>query len=107
MSFQLSCEQFRTMILYDWKIALTYKDCHARLVQACAVQRTFFNCFRQFQRNKFGVQDALRSGRPSTSVTEQTIDARRKIMEDDPHSTYQQIEPILRHQFHANQFNNS
>ena len=43
MSFQLSREQFRTMILYDWKIALTYKDCHARLVQAWGggEQRTF------------------------------------------------------------------
>ena len=28
-------------------------------------------------------------GRPSTSVTEQTIDTRRKIIEDDPHSMYQ------------------
>ncbi|CAF4782647.1 unnamed protein product, partial [Rotaria sp. Silwood2] len=36
-----------------------------------------------------------RSGRPSTSVNEQTIDAVRKIIEDDPHSTYQQIENIL------------
>ena len=26
MSFQLSHEQFRTMIFYDWKIGLTYKD---------------------------------------------------------------------------------
>ena len=56
---------------------------------------TVFNCFRQFQRNKFSVQDASRSVRPSTSVTKQTIDAVRKIIEDDPHSTYQQIEAIL------------
>ena len=41
MSFQLSREQFLTMILYDWKIALAYKDCHARLVQAWGEQRTF------------------------------------------------------------------
>ena len=41
MSFKLSREQFRTMILYDWKIGLTYKDCHARLVQAEGEQRTF------------------------------------------------------------------
>ena len=33
--------------------------------------------------------------RPSTSVTEPTIDAVRKIIEDDLHSTYQQIETIL------------
>ena len=34
-------------------------------------------------------------GRSLTSVTEQTIDARQKICEDDLHSTYQQIEVIL------------
>ena len=99
MSFQLSRDQFRTMILYDWKIGLTYKDYHAHLVQAWGSNApsdyTVFNCFRQFQHNKFSVQDASRSDRPSTSVTEQTIDAVRKIIEDDPHSTYQQIETIL------------
>ena len=58
---------------------------------------TVFHCFRQFQRNKFSVQDVPRSGCgcPSTSLTEQTIDAVRKIIEDDPHSTYKQIEAIL------------
>ena len=56
---------------------------------------TVFNCFRQFQCNKFSVQHAPHSDRPSTSVTEQTTDTVRKIIEDDPHSTYQQIETIL------------
>ncbi|CAF4076146.1 unnamed protein product [Rotaria sp. Silwood2] len=56
---------------------------------------TVFNWFREFQRDNFSVQDAPRSGRPSTSVNEQTIDAVRKRIEDDPHSTYQQIENIL------------
>ena len=87
------------MILYDWKIALTYKDCRPRLVLAWGEQapsdHTVFNCFREFQCDKFNVQDAPCSGRPSTFVTEQTIDAVRRIIEDDPHSTYQQIEVIL------------
>ena len=99
MSFQLSREQSRTMTLYNWKIGLTYKDSHARLVQAwgsnALSHHTVFNCFREFQHNKFSVQDAPHSGRPSTSLIEQTIDARRKIIEDDPHSTYQQIEAML------------
>ena len=56
---------------------------------------TVFNWFRQFQRKQFAVQDAPRLGRRSTSLTEQTIDAARKIIEDDPHSTYQQIETRL------------
>ena len=54
-----------------------------------------FNWFREFQHNKFSIQDAPHSGRPSTSVTKQIIDALRKIIEDNPHSTYQQIEVIL------------
>ena len=58
-------------------------------------QHTLFNWFRQFQRNKFSVQDIPRSDRLSTSVTEQTIDAVRRIIEDDRHLTYQQIEAIL------------
>ena len=37
----------------------------------------------------------VHSGLPSISVTEQTIDVLRKIIEDDPHSAYQQIEAIL------------
>ena len=87
------------MIFYDWKIALTYEDCHARLVQAwgsnAPSHHTLFNCCRQFQRNQFTLQHAPRSVRPSTSLTEQTINAVRKIIEDDPHSTYQQTEVIL------------
>ena len=56
---------------------------------------TVFNCFREFQCNKFSVEDAPRSDRLSTSLTEQTIEAVRKIIEDDPHPTYQQIETSL------------
>ncbi|CAF4222144.1 unnamed protein product [Rotaria sp. Silwood2] len=75
------------------------KYSHARLVQAWGEQapsdHTVFNWFREFQRDNFSVQDAPHSGRPSTSVNEQTIDAVRKIIEDDSHSTYQQIQNIL------------
>jgi hypothetical protein len=91
MSFQFSREQFRTMILYDWKIGLTYKDSHFRLVQAWGDQapsdRTVLNWFHEFQRNNFIVEDAARPDRPRTSVNEQTIDAVRTIIEKDPHST--------------------
>ena len=99
MSFQLSLEQFHTMILYDWKIALTYHDCIARLVQAwrsnAPSDYTVFNWVGEFQRNKFTVQDAPLYARRSISITEQTIDTVRKIIEDNPHSTYERIEVIL------------
>ena len=51
--------------------------------------------FVNFSTINLSVQDAPRSDRSSTSVTEQTIDARRKIIENDPHSMYQQIEATL------------
>jgi hypothetical protein len=63
MSFQLSREQFRTMILYDWKIGLTYKDSHARLVQAWGDQapsdRTVLN--RGGQNEFFQVTSQVKS----------------------------------------------
>ena len=34
MAIELSREQFRTMILYDWRIGLNYKKNHAHLVSA-------------------------------------------------------------------------
>ena len=43
----------------------------------------------------FSFQEFPRSARPSTSTTEQTSDAVRKIIEDDPHSMYQQIATTL------------
>ena len=51
------------MIFYDWKIALTYKDCHARLVQPWRELRAFRpHTLELFQRNQFSVEDAPRSG---------------------------------------------
>ncbi|CAF1096350.1 unnamed protein product, partial [Didymodactylos carnosus] len=41
------------------------------------------------------VEDAARSGRPRTAINEETIDAVRSIIEDDPHSAYEQIEHTL------------
>ena len=76
MSFQLARKQFRTMILYDWKIGLTYKGSPARLVQAwegvqAPLDRTVLHWFHDLQRNNFSVGDAARLGRPRTSVNEQ------------------------------------
>ena len=96
MNFQLSREQFRTMISYDWKIGLSYKDSHVRLVQAwgdqASSESTVLNWFHEFQRENFIVEDRACSGRPRTAVNQTNIDAVRTIIENDPHSTCDQIE---------------
>ena len=63
--------------LYDWKIDLTYKHSHARLLQAWEGQApTDLNWSHEFHRNNFNIEDAAR---PPT------------ITKNDPHSTYQQV----------------
>jgi histone-lysine N-methyltransferase SETMAR len=99
MALELSREQFRTMILYGWKIGLNYRESHARLVAAWGDQassdRTVLNWFHEYERGKLDVSDAPRSGRPRTAVSDEMIDAVRLLIEDDPHTTYQQIECSL------------
>ena len=96
---ELSREQFRTMILYDWKTGLTCKESHTRLVTAWGDQapsdRTVLNWFHEYQQGNLKIEDHPRSGRPRTAVTEEIIDAVRAIIEEDPHSIYQQIQHIL------------
>ncbi|CAF1613832.1 unnamed protein product, partial [Didymodactylos carnosus] len=53
------------------------------------------NWYHEFDRSNFSVEDAARSGRPRTAINEETIDAVRSIIEDDPHSAYEQIEHTL------------
>ncbi|CAF1239210.1 unnamed protein product, partial [Didymodactylos carnosus] len=57
--------------------------------------RTILNWYHEFQRNNLSVEDAARSGYPRTAVNDETIDAVRAIIEDDPHSTYEQIQDSL------------
>ena len=51
--------------------------------------------FHEFQRSNYGIEDAACSGRPRTAVNDKTIGVVRAIIENDPHSTYEQIEDIL------------
>ena len=99
MIFELSREPFRTIILYDWKIGLTYKGSHAPfdtgMGDQAASDRTVFNWFHELQRGNYSTEDATRSGRPRATVNEEIIDAVRTLIENDSHSTVQQIKDIL------------
>ena len=45
-----------------------------------------------FRDGKIDIEDKSRSGRPVTQSTPENIDWIRSIIEDDPHSTYDDIE---------------
>jgi hypothetical protein len=91
MTFELSREQFRTMILYNWKIGLTYKESHARLVQARGNQapsvRTVLNWFHEFRQSNFSVEDAIHLNHSPTAVTEETFNAVPAVSEDYSNGT--------------------
>ena len=96
MAIKLTREQFPTMILYDWKISLNYRESHVHLVAAwddqASSDRKVLNWFHEYERGKLDVSDSPRSERPRTALTDEMIDADRLMIDDDPHVTYQQIE---------------
>jgi hypothetical protein len=79
MSFHISDEKFRSMVLYDWKIGLTYKDSHARLVQAWGDQapsdRTILDWIHEFEQSNFSIENLVYLERSSTVVTEETFNS--------------------------------
>lgn len=109
MTHELSREQFCTMILYDWKIGLNYKESHARSVATWGAQapsdRTVLNWFYEYERGKLDVSDSPRSGGLQSAVTDEMIAAIQLMIDEDPHVTYQQIEDSLGGQFAGIFFN--
>ncbi|CAF4976569.1 unnamed protein product [Rotaria sp. Silwood1] len=76
-----------------------FPSCIASTVTQVDPRRKCYVCANTVRRVKSrkdaSVEHAVRPDRPRTSVNEQTIDAVRAIIEDDPHSTYEQIEYVL------------
>ena len=75
---EISRENFRTIIFYDYKCNLILKQCIDRLHLTFgdeASNRTVYNWFAEFQRGRTFLSDELREGRPSTSVVGTNVDA--------------------------------
>ena len=65
---EISRENFRAMIFYDYKCNLTPKQCIDRLHLAFGMKhhpnRTVYNWFAEFQRGRTFLSDEFREGRP-------------------------------------------
>ena len=57
--------------------------------------RTVLKWFHEYERGKLDVSGSPRSGGPRTVVIDETIDAVRLMIHNDPYVTYQQIEVSL------------
>ncbi|KAG5336851.1 SETMR methyltransferase, partial [Acromyrmex charruanus] len=96
---EISRENFRAMIFYDYKCNLIPKQCIDRLHLAFGDEapsnRTVYNWFAEFQRGRTFLCDEFREGRPSMTIVATNVNAVREMIERDRHTTYREIQASL------------
>lgn len=99
MKMELSRENLRAMIYYDFKSGLTQKKCGDRMIAAfgneASSKTTIYRWYSDFKRNRVSLTDDVREGRPKSAVTQENIDAVRQMIKDDRHVTYWEIQECL------------
>ncbi|KAL0829480.1 hypothetical protein ABMA28_004242 [Loxostege sticticalis] len=87
------------MIYYDFRSGLTQKQCADRMLSAfgdeAPSKSTIYRSFAEFQRGRDKLSDDPRQGRPKTAVTQENVDVVRKLIEEDRHVTYREIQATL------------
>jgi histone-lysine N-methyltransferase SETMAR len=87
------------MILYDFKSDLKVSGCLERLKNAfgdeAPSRSTVESWYFRFSTGDFNLADEERVGRPVTATGDENIDAVKKLVEEDPHITYEKIEETL------------
>ncbi|CAF1257765.1 unnamed protein product [Rotaria sp. Silwood1] len=95
----LTIEQIRVMIYYDYKKQLSQDECleslHKTFGDSCVSRATVYNWFAEFSRGRDHFEDKPCASRPRTAVTPENIEAVRELVNIDPHITCQQIEDTL------------
>lgn len=96
---ELSRENFRGMIFYDFTKGLSQQECFESLKKCfgdrAPTLQTVYNWYNEFKRGRKSLKDEPREGRPKTAVTPENIDAVRELIMQDRHVTYLEIEATL------------
>lgn len=96
---EVSRENFRAIIFYNFRRGLSQQQCLAELVSVfgdeAPHQSTISRWYCEFQRGRTSLSDDPRTGPPRTAVTQTNIDAVRQLITDDRHVTYREIESSL------------
>lgn len=97
---ELSRENFRAIIFYNFRRQLSQQECLAELVSVfgneAPHQSTISRWYGEFKRGRISLSDDPRTGPPTTAVTQENVDAVRKLILEDRHVTYREIEASLR-----------
>ena len=96
---ELSRENFRAMIFYDFRKGFTQQQCFESLQSTfgdeAPSKASVYNWYNEFKRGRRSLKDEEKPGRPISVVTPENIDAVRKLIEQDRHVTYFEIEATL------------
>ncbi|CAH1996463.1 unnamed protein product [Acanthoscelides obtectus] len=91
----MSLEHFRDIIYYNFQRQLSQQECLAELVSVfgneAPHQSAISRWYEEFKRGRVGLSDDLRVGAPKTAVTKENVDAVRKLIIEDRHTSIQKI----------------
>ena len=92
----LTKRDFRAMILYDYKKGLVQMKASPVFEGSASLRATIGDdWFGEFRMGRQSLEDEPRAGRPHTAVTDENVAAIRKLITEDPHITYREIEATL------------
>ncbi|CAH1959025.1 unnamed protein product [Acanthoscelides obtectus] len=88
---ELNREHFRTIIYYNFQRQLSQQECLAELLSS-----TISRWYGEFKGGRVSLSDDPRVGAPKTAVTQENVDPVRKLIIEDRHVTYREIEASLK-----------
>lgn len=95
----LTRENFRAMIFYDFRAGLSQQECLNRLQLAfgdeAPSKTSVYDWYNEFKRGRRSLKDEPHTGRPKSAIIQENIDAVRELIKEDRHVTYREIAAIL------------
>ncbi|CAH1982818.1 unnamed protein product [Acanthoscelides obtectus] len=90
---ELNREHFRAIIYYNFQRQLSQQECLAELLSVfgndAPHQSTISRWYGEFKRGRVSLSDDPRVGAPKTAVTQENVDAVRKLIIEDRHTSVQ------------------
>ncbi|CAH1996407.1 unnamed protein product [Acanthoscelides obtectus] len=97
---ELNREHFRVIIYYNFQRQLSQQECLAELLSVfgneAPHQLTISRWYGECKRGRVSLSDDPSVGAPKTAITQKNVDAVRKLIIEDRHVTYREIEASLK-----------
>ncbi|CAH1989353.1 unnamed protein product [Acanthoscelides obtectus] len=87
---ELNREHFRAIIYYNFQRQLSQQECLAELLSVFgneAPHQSISRWYGEFKRGRVSLSDDSRVGAPKTAVTQENVDAVRKVIIEDRHAS--------------------